>query len=410
MTKFRQVSTFGIITLLFALIISNCTKKVEKDALVERNGLMYEINSDEPFSGEVVDDYSATPFENGKRNGVKKDWYKNGQPKVEASYKSDQLDGEYKEWNKKLPQPQWDDLINQFKNDQIRWRLEDWYKNGQPKVEANYNSGQLDSIYREWHPEGHLAIEAEYNSGKVNGLYKAWNNSGYLISREIYEKGEKARPFTKSPLSDRSPETMTDIDNNIYNTVKIGAQIWMAENLKVTRYRDGSEIPFLESAEDWKNMNSGAYSYYFERSNGEFYGALYNWYAVHDRRKIAPRGWHVPTYRELRELKRELELEGNAGSMLAGYLDMWRPGEIGSLGFGASGFNALPGGYANSSDYGGYDDMDWGARIWSASSANGDSSPPSDEAVHIKLFNMSPNLYLSSTKKTDGLSVRCLKD
>ena len=90
---------------------------------------------------------------------------------------------------------------------------------------------------------------------------------------------------------------VTDIDGNVYKTVIIGTQEWMAENLKVTRYRNGDTIPNVTDT-TWLSLQSGAYCWYNNDTNDTAaykttYGALYNWYAVSDSRNIAPIGWHV---------------------------------------------------------------------------------------------------------------------
>ena len=107
-----------------------------------------------------------------------------------------------------------------------------------------------------------------------------------------------------------------DVDGNIYKQVKIGNQTWMAENLKTTKYRDGTPIPLVTDSGTWENLSTGAYSYYYnDPDNVNFggdlnittlghagYGNLYNWYAV-DTGKLAPEGWHVPTDDEIKELE-----------------------------------------------------------------------------------------------------------
>lgn len=101
--------------------------------------------------------------------------------------------------------------------------------------------------------------------------------------------------------------TVTDIDGNVYNTVKIGGQIWTVENLKVTKYNDGTPIYFAKENSNWEHCKDrGAYCfyplYYKEDERNEFkYGALYNWYAVNSG-KLAPKGWHVPTEEEWKQL------------------------------------------------------------------------------------------------------------
>ena len=100
------------------------------------------------------------------------------------------------------------------------------------------------------------------------------------------------------------PETITDADNNVYHIVKIGNQLWTAENLGTTKYNDGAPIPIAPSV--WENSTSGGYCWYNEGNNfrkKKKYGALYNWYAVNTR-KLAPKGWHVPTAAEWDTLRR----------------------------------------------------------------------------------------------------------
>ncbi len=90
--------------------------------------------------------------------------------------------------------------------------------------------------------------------------------------------------------------TVTDIDGNVYTTVTIGTQVWLVENLKVTRYRNGDAIPNITDATQWANLSTGAYcNYNNDINNANIYGRLYNWQAVTDVRNIAPVGWHVPT-------------------------------------------------------------------------------------------------------------------
>jgi hypothetical protein len=101
---------------------------------------------------------------------------------------------------------------------------------------------------------------------------------------------------------DNYPATVTDIDGNIYHTVKIGAQVWMAENLKVTHYRNGDQIITIEDGVIWDYLNHGAYCIYDHApSNAAIYGNLYNWHAVNDPRKLAPEGMvsHIWLFRPL---------------------------------------------------------------------------------------------------------------
>jgi uncharacterized protein (TIGR02145 family) len=96
-------------------------------------------------------------------------------------------------------------------------------------------------------------------------------------------------------LNFTGPE-VTDVDGNTYKSVRIGDQIWMARNLKVTKYRDGTAIPNVTNDNTWANLAGGAYcDWYNDATNGAIYGHLYNYYTVVDDRQLCPTGWHVPT-------------------------------------------------------------------------------------------------------------------
>lgn len=99
--------------------------------------------------------------------------------------------------------------------------------------------------------------------------------------------------FTTEVLS---TGTVTDVDGNVYTTVKIGNQTWTVENLRVTKFNDGTEIPPITDGTAWNAITTPGYCWYKNNmtDNKTVYGALYNWYAVNTG-KLAPAGWHVPT-------------------------------------------------------------------------------------------------------------------
>ena len=89
---------------------------------------------------------------------------------------------------------------------------------------------------------------------------------------------------------------VTDIDGNIYTTVTIGNKVWMAANLRVTRYRNGDVIPYITDSTAWRNSQTGGRCFYNnDTTQATAYGLLYNWYAINDNRNIAPEGWHIAT-------------------------------------------------------------------------------------------------------------------
>ena len=118
--------------------------------------------------------------------------------------------------------------------------------------------------------------------------------------------------------------TIRDVDGNVYQIVKIGKQWWMTENLKVTKYRNGEWIINVTGSNTWPALTGGAYCYYDnDFNNATFYSNLYNWYAVVDRRNIAPEGWHVPTDDDWQELVDYLGGEVIAGGKMKSTGTRW---------------------------------------------------------------------------------------
>lgn len=116
----------------------------------------------------------------------------------------------------------------------------------------------------------------------------------YKRNKEI--KKVEAERKEEIKMSEAKKYPLADIDGNNYGTVEIGSQVWMAENLNSTKFRNGELIPQITDPEQWKTTKTGAWCYYENKTpNGSFYGKLYNWYAVNDSRGLAPEGWHIPT-------------------------------------------------------------------------------------------------------------------
>lgn len=211
--------------------------------------------------------------------------------------------------------------------------------------------------------------------------------------------------------------TVTDIDGNVYPTILIGDQEWMAENLKVTHYRNGDPIHHVTDNDQWTSLSSGAYCYYDnDPSNVDTYGALYNWYAVDYSRNIATAGWHVPTDNEIKELEIYLGMTQaqaddtgyrgtNEGSMLAGNANLWYDGALeNNSEFGTSGFTALPGGYRYGYD-GGFYDIGYYAGFWSSTEYYSYNS-----AWYRSLNYRNSEVVRGNSSKVHGFSVRCVRD
>lgn len=193
---------------------------------------------------------------------------------------------------------------------------------------------------------------------------------------------------------------VTDIDGNVYHTVTIGSQIWLVENLKVTHYRNGDEIPNVTVDSVWATTTSGAYCHYDNNpSNANPYGRLYNWYALADSRGIAPVGWHVATDMDWQMLVDFLGGELVAGGALKDTI-LWRAPNTGAT--NSSGFSALPAGYRYFD--GTFDNLGDDSHFWSATENSATLA-----WGRLLLYN-SAQISRGSGHKEAGFSVRCVKD
>ena len=196
---------------------------------------------------------------------------------------------------------------------------------------------------------------------------------------------------------------MTDIEGNVYSIVTIGNQLWMAENLKVTRYRDGSAIQCVTADSVWCDLKSGAYCWGSEDSASyrATYGALYNFYAVNDNRGLCPNGWHVPT--EAEWLAMEAYLGGHevaGGKAKESGTVHWNRPNTGAT--NESGFAGLPAG--GRGRFGGPGEIGNYATWWSSTATD------SVYAWHWGLYTGNARIRSNSGHKASGFSVRCVKD
>lgn len=198
--------------------------------------------------------------------------------------------------------------------------------------------------------------------------------------------------------------TMEDQDGNVYKTVTIGTKTWMAENLRTTKYNDGTAIPNVTGNDEWSNLTTGAYCNYNNTSNVESiasYGRLYNWASVNTG-KLAPKGWHIPTDAEWTQLTDYLGGTNVAGGKLKETgATHWESTNMGAT--NESGFTALPGGLRNI--YGIFTDIGKSGQWWSAT----ESGASTAWNRNIVFYNSFVSSSVSS-KNVVGNSVRCVKD
>ncbi len=203
-------------------------------------------------------------------------------------------------------------------------------------------------------------------------------------------------------------ETIMDIDGNIYHTVTIGSQVWMVENLRVTRYRNGDTIPNISNVSGWANNGNanktgiGAYcNYNNDTNNVAMYGRLYNFFAVSEDRSIAPAGWHVPGDDEWQTLIDYLGGDFIAGGKMkeAGIVH-WNYPNVGAT--NESGFTALPAGIRTNE--GAFVNIGKSTIFWSNLQFH--SYTAFDRALTYDYA----GVYYDNDFKRCGLSIRCVKD
>lgn len=204
--------------------------------------------------------------------------------------------------------------------------------------------------------------------------------------------------------------TMSDQEGNIYKTIHVNGQTWMAENLRTTKYRNGDVIPQIVDNLTWASLTTGAFCNYNNTENIDTiasYGRLYNWYGVSDLRNLAPLGWHVATHTEWRRLIGLLSDAGDdslAGSKLKeiGNFHWYEPNELNAT--NESGMTILSSGLRDPST-GIFSSMGHVGIFWSSTQA--DDSYAWRINVNSSTF---PNPYRLPGYYASGFAIRCVKD
>jgi uncharacterized protein (TIGR02145 family) len=247
--------------------------------------------------------------------------------------------------------------------------------------------------------QGIQGMPGTFAPGTAVGDMLYWNGSAWVT----IPGGSKGQTLTFTDKPEwKGSTTVIDIDGNVYHTVTIGNQTWMVENLRATHLNDGTAIPNASDTAAWFALLSPGYCWYNnDTANGNTYGALYNWYAVHTG-KLAPPGWHVPSDAEWTQLSTFLGGEAGAGGkMKEAGLAHWLTPNTGAT--NESGFMALPGGFRYPT--GQFAQVGQNASWWCVQEED------SWGAYYRGIDNNGTSIYrFGYTNKIVGYSVRLVKD
>jgi uncharacterized protein (TIGR02145 family) len=199
-----------------------------------------------------------------------------------------------------------------------------------------------------------------------------------------------------------------DRDGNVYKTITLKDSVWMAENLRTTKFNDGSPIPLIKDRGAWKETKSPGYGWYYEDADyKKSAGAIYNWHAVGTKR-LCPAGWHVPTDKEWNDMMEyagtEVRSGDNAARLKEAGTAHWNSPNEGAT--NAIFFNALPAGEISYF----YKEEDKGTRAtWWTSSEDRSDNPPMNALTTGLSYDFHSRTG-GTNPKEDGYAVRCKKD
>jgi uncharacterized protein (TIGR02145 family) len=203
---------------------------------------------------------------------------------------------------------------------------------------------------------------------------------------------------------------ISDIEGNLYNTVVIGTQIWMAENLRTTKYDNSAQIPNITDPTAWMNLTADGYCWYNNNVNNKpTYGALYSWYTI-KAGALCPTGWHVPTDAEFNILEMflgmapaQVDVWGWRGTDQGSQIKSSTGWDGGGNGTNSSGFNGLPGGYRAAAS-GSFYTLGSLTYWWTATEHD------AVRGWYRRVDGTNNNIYKASTSKNGGKYIRCVKD
>jgi uncharacterized protein (TIGR02145 family) len=251
----------------------------------------------------------------------------------------------------------------------------------------------------------HIDYGAAEATGRFEGVISDLSPGTDYYVRAYIETAFQVYYGNLLSLSTIEETQVSDADENVYSVINIGAQTWMLENLRVTRFADGTGIRFAMENSQWVLEGSYAYCWFLnsESGNKDIYGALYNWSIVNSEKDLCPSGWHIPDDADWSVL---IEFLGGAeqagGKLKEEGTAHWVSPNTGAT--NESGFTALPGSYRTATgEFFSVEARTVGA-WWSAGDGGAGSYPS------VKLYANDAKLHTEDSDAGSGYSVRCIKD
>jgi antitoxin component YwqK of YwqJK toxin-antitoxin module len=263
---------------------------VNGETLIDRGGLLYEVNGQKLYTGDVFELYkdgsrkSTGSLKGGRYNGLRTDWYRNGQKMSEGTFKDGKEDGLKTRWfsdGKKHYERNYKDGLENgletnwygngqkfyevtFKDGKEDGLVTEWYENGEKKSEGTYKNGEFDGLSTSWYKNGQKMSEGTYKNGEFDGLSTSWYGNGQKMSEGTYKNGEFDGLWTN-----------WDKDGSKYEG-KDGSNYWefnLVLEGKVKR-KDDKDGTFLYWYDDMKTKIKFHKTY----KNGKLDGLVTNWY------------------------------------------------------------------------------------------------------------------------------------
>ncbi len=244
-----------------------------------------------------------------------------------------------------------------------------------------------------------ITSDTVHFTGNITGLTA---NKTYYV--RTYATNSAGTGYGKEVIFSTQGGTIgnvTDIEGNVYHTIIIGTQVWMVENLKTTKYNDGTDIPKVADSIAWSTLTTPGYCWYKNDSitYKDTYGALYNWYSINTG-KLCPTGWHVPTDAEWSILNTYLKGDSITGGKLKEIgATHWKTPNKGAT--NETGYTALAAGARN---FNGAFALIGEYSYWWANTEN------STNAYYRYISYLGSNFNRNNNSKNLGFSVRCIKD